>query len=233
MEVGGFYDGPPLGAHGSQGFFLPMPSPFTTLFVDLGGVLLTNAWDHIARQRAAKHFALDQESLDRRHHLVFSLYEEGRLSLDEYLERAVFHEDRPFSRNDFQAFMFSQSEAWPQMIELVRSLKARHGLKVVAISNEGWELAAHRIETFALKTFVDLFIFSCFVHCRKPDLEIYRMALDIAQVPPEAVVCIEDQPMFAEAAKSLGIRAFQHLSYAFTRKWLAGEGLSTEGGPDP
>jgi putative hydrolase of the HAD superfamily len=210
-----------------------MPSPFTTLFVDVGGVLLTNAWDHIARQRAAKHFALDQESLDRRHHLVFSLYEEGKLSLDEYLDRAVFYENRPFSRKDFQAFMFSQSEAWPQMIELVRSLKARHGLKVVAISNEGWELAAHRIEKFALRTFVDLFIFSCFVHCRKPDLEIYQMALDIAQVPPEAVVCIEDQPMFAEAAKSLGIHAFQHLSYVFTRKWLADEGLSTEGGPDP
>jgi len=115
------------------------------------------------------------------------------------------------------------------MIELVRDLKARHGLKVVAISNEGWELAAHRIEKFALTTFVDFFIFSCFVRCRKPDLEIYQMALDIAQVPPEAVVYVEDQPMFAEAAKSLGIRAFQHLGYKFTRDALAALGLSMEG----
>ena len=52
------------------------------------------------------------------------------------------------------------------------------------------------------------------------------MALDIAQVPPEAVLGIEDQPMFVEAAKSLGIHAFQHLSYKFTRGWLAEEGLS-------
>jgi putative hydrolase of the HAD superfamily len=205
-----------------------MPSPITTLFVDVGGVLLTNAWDHIARHRAVKHFALDQEALDRRHHLVFSLYEEGKLSLDEYLERAVFYEDRPFSRKDFQAFMFSQSEARPQMVELVRNLKTRYGLKIVAISNEGWELAAHRIETFALKTFVDLFVFSCFVRCRKPDVEIYHMALDIAQVAPEAVVCIEDQPMFAKVAKSLGIEAFQHLSYKFTHDTLATLGLSGE-----
>ena len=206
-----------------------MPSPFTTLFVDVGGVLLTAAWDHIARHRAVKQFELDQEALERRHHLVFDLYEEGKLSLDEYLDRTVFYENRPFSRHYFQAFMFSQSEARPQMIELVRNLKARHGLKVVAISNEGLELAAHRIEKCELRTFVDLFMFSCFVRCRKPDLEIYQMALDIAQVPPEAVVCIEDERMFAEAAKSLGICAFSHFNDKFARDTLATFGLSTDG----
>ena len=176
-----------------------------------------------------EHFALDQEALTRRHNLVFTLYEEGKLSLDEYLDRTVFYERRPFSRQDFQSFMLAQSEARPQMIELVRDVKARHGLKVVAISNEGWELAAHRIEKFALKTFIDLFIFSCFVRCRKPDLDIYQMALDIAQVPPEAVLYVEDQSMFVEVAKSLGIRAFQHLNYKFTRNSLADWGLSLEG----
>ena len=176
-----------------------------------------------------QHFALDPETLDRRHHLAYALYEEGKLSLDEYLEFAVFHESRPFSQQDFQAFMFSQFRDWPQMVELICKLKARYGLKVVAISNEGWEMAVHRIEKFSLKTVVDLFVLSCFVHCRKPDPAIYRMALDIVQVPPEAVLCIEDQPMFAEAANNLGIHAFQHLSWKFTRTWLADEGLSTEG----
>jgi len=203
-------------------------SQFTTLFVDVGGVLLTNSWDHVARHRAAEHFDLDYEGLNRRHHLIYSLYEEGKLSLEEYLDRTVFFEKRPFSREEFRAFMFAQSEAQPQMIELVRNLKARHGLKVVAISNEGFELAAHRIETFALKTFVDLFIFSCFVHCRKPDPDIYQMALDIGQVPPEAVVCLEDQQMFAEAAKDLGIRAFSHSGYKVTREVLSALGLSPQ-----
>ncbi len=203
-----------------------MPSAFTTLFVDVGGVLLTHAWSPIERLRAVEHFALDREALEQRHHLAYALYEEGKLSLDEYLELAVFHESRSFTRQDFQAFMFSQFKAWPEMIELVCKLKARYGLKVVAVSNEGREMAVHRIEKFSLRTFVDFFIVSCFVHCRKPDPAIYRMALDIAQVPPEAVLGIEDQPMFVEAAKSLGIHAFQHLSYKFTRGWLAEEGLS-------
>lgn len=205
-----------------------MPSRITTLFVDVGGVFLTNAWDHIARHRAAEHFDLDHDGLNRRHHLVSSLYEEGKLSLDDYLKRTVFHEDRPFSQKGFQDFMLAQSEARPQMIELVRGVKARHDLKVVAISNVGWELAAHRIEKFALKTFIDLFIFSCFVRCRKPDLDIYCMALDIAQVPPEAVVYVEEQPMLVEAAKSLGIRAFSHLSDEFTRQTFASLGLSPD-----
>lgn len=207
-----------------------MPSPpIAALFVDVGGVLLTHGWDQIGPRRAAKQFALDIEALNRRHHLVSGLYEEGKLSLDEYLDRVVFHEKRSFSRRDFQEFMFSQSEARPEMIELVRTLKARHGIKVVAISNAGWELAAHHIEKFALKTFVDLFVFSCFVRCRKPDPEIYQMALDITQVAPEAVVYVEDQPMFVEAAKSLGIHAFQHLNDKYTQKSLAERGLSIEG----
>jgi len=206
-----------------------MPSPITTLFVDVGGVLLTNGWGHTARLRAAKHFDLDGGMLDRRHYATFTLYEEGKLSLDDYLDRTVFYEDRPFSREDFREFMFSQSEAHPQTIELVRNLKARHGLKVVAISNEGFELTAYRIEKFALKTFIDLFVFSCFVRCRKPDQEIYYMAMDIAQVSPEAVVYIEDQPMFVEVAKGLGIHAFTHLSDKFTRQFLAELGLPPEG----
>jgi len=197
-----------------------MSSPVTTLFVDVGGVLLTNAWGHVARHRAAEHFNLDCDTLNRRHYAVFTLYEEGKLTLDEYLDRVVFYADRPFSRRDFQEFMFSQSEANPQMIGLVCSVKSRHGLKVAAISNVGWELATHRIEKFALKSFIDLFIFSCFVRCRKPEADIYYMAMDIAQVPPEAVVYIEEQPMFVKVAKNLGIRAFQHVSDKFTRDTL-------------
>jgi putative hydrolase of the HAD superfamily len=199
---------------------------FTALFVDVGGVLLTNAWNHVARHRAAERFDLDYEALNRRHYLTCALYEEGKLSLDEYLERTVFYEERPFRQRDFEDFMAAQSEAQSDMIGLVRDVRARHGLKVVAISNEGLELAIHRIEKFALKTFVDSFIFSCFVHCRKPDVEIYQMALDIAQVPPEAVVYVEEQPMFVEAARSLGIQAFQHMGHEFTRKTMAALGLT-------
>jgi len=86
----------------------PETPPVTTLFLDIGGVLLTNGWDRKARQLAAETFHLDHSEFDERHHLTFDTYEEGKLSLDEYLDRVVFCEERPFSREAFKAFMFSR-----------------------------------------------------------------------------------------------------------------------------
>ena len=179
----------------------------TTLFLDIGGVLLTNGWDREARRRAADAFHLDCEEMNERHHLTFDTYEEGKLTLNEYLNRVVFYEERPFSRQEFRKFMFAQSRPFPEMIELVCRLKERHRLKVAAVSNEGRELTSFRIRQFRLGTFIDFFISSCFVHYRKPDTDIYGIALDIAQVKPAQVVYIEDRPMFVETARGLGIKA--------------------------
>jgi putative hydrolase of the HAD superfamily len=198
----------------------------TALFLDIGGVLLTNGWDRNMRKDAAATFGLDYEEMDERHHLTFDTYEEGKLSLDEYLRRVVFYEKRPFSLEDFRAFMFAQSQPYPDMIALVQDLKSRHRLKVAAVSNEGRELTIHRIRKFELGTFIDFFISSCFVHFRKPDQDIYRIALDIAQVPPNQVVYIEDRAMFVEVAEGLGIRGIQHVSYQSTRGALEALGLS-------
>ena len=198
----------------------------TTLFVDVGGVLLTNGWDRVARQRAAEQFGLDYDEMNERHHLTFDTYEVGKLSLDEYLDRVVFCQARPFAREDFKAFMFEQSTPYPDMIGLVRDLKARHGLKVAVVSNEGRELTTHRIRRFELGSFIDFFIASCFVHYRKPDADIYRIALDIAQVPIEEVVYIEDRLMFVEVAQGMGIRSIHHTGFDSTRENLASLGLS-------
>jgi putative hydrolase of the HAD superfamily len=198
----------------------------TALFLDIGGVLLTNGWDRNMRKDAAATFGLDYEEMNERHHLTFDTYEEGKLSLDEYLRRVVFYEKRPFSSEEFRAFMFAQSQPYPDMIALVQDLKSRHRLKVAAVSNEGRELTIHRIRKFELETFIDFFISSCFVHFRKPDQDIYRIALDIAQVPPNQVVYIEDRAMFVEVAEGLGIRGIQHVSYQSTREALEALGLS-------
>ena len=198
----------------------------STLFLDIGGVLLTNGWDRKARRLAGETFGLDCEEMDERHHLTFDTYEEGKLSLDEYLDRIVFYEERPFTRDNFRTFMFAQSRAFPEMIELVSHLKARHGLKVAAVSNEGRELNEHRIRTFGLGKFIDFFISSSFVHYRKPDADIFRIALDIAQVAPEQVVYIDDRPMFVDVARSMGIQGMVHTTYELTRDSLAAVGLT-------
>ncbi len=195
------------------------------LFLDIGGVLLTNGWDRQARKLAADTFGLDREETDERHHLTFDTFEEGKLSLDEYLNRTVFYKPQKFSLDDFKAFMFSRSQPFPEMIDFIRRLKDRHKLKVATLSNEGRELTAYRMRTFKFGEFVDFYIASCYVHYRKPDPDIYRIALDLAQVEPEQVAYIEDRPMFVEVAESLGFRGIVHKGLDSTRAALAALGL--------
>jgi putative hydrolase of the HAD superfamily len=200
--------------------------PITTLFLDIGGVLLTNGWDHNARELAAKTFDLDLAEMEDRHHLTFDTYEEGKLTLEEYLGRVVFYQKRPFTRDRFRRFMFAQSKAYPEMIELIARLKVRHGLKIAVVSNEARELNAHRIRKFKLAGFVDSFVSSCFVHVRKPDAEIFRLALDIVQTPARQVVYIENTPMFVQIAEGLKIRSILHTDYKATCAKLASLGLN-------
>jgi putative hydrolase of the HAD superfamily len=164
--------------------------------------------------------------MNDRHHLTFDTYEEGKLSLDDYLARVIFYQDRTFTREDFKAFMFAQSQARPEMIDYIKKLKARHRLKIATISNEGKELTIYRIQKFDLGSFVDFFISSCFVHQRKPDLDLYRLALDCAQVPPEHTAYIDDRAMFTEVACSLGIHCIHHTGFETTRAALANLGLA-------
>jgi putative hydrolase of the HAD superfamily len=204
---------------------MPDSSSIKTLFLDIGGVLLTNGWDHTARQKAAATFDLDYADLNERHHLTFDTYEQGKLSLLEYLQRVVFYKERPFSLESFRTFMFNQSQPIPEMIDLIRGLKARYHLKTAAVSNEGRELTVYRIQQFNLDQVIDFFIASSFVHFRKPDADIYRIAMDISQSPLEQVVYIDDRRMFVEVAQGLGIQSIQHTGYETTRTALAGLGL--------
>lgn len=200
--------------------------PITALFLDIGGVLLTNGWGHQSRKLAADTFGLDLVELEERHQLTFDTYEVGKLTMKEYLDRVIFHEPRSFTLDTFREFMFSQSKSYPDMVELVRQLKKRYGLKIAVVSNEGRELNAHRIQTFRLNEFVDFFISSSFVHFRKPDADIFRVALDIAQVPASQVLYIDDQPMFVSVAEGLGIRGICHVDYPATCAALASVGLT-------
>ena len=189
----------------------------TTLFLDIGGVLLSNGWDRAGRREAAARFSLDLPELEERHHLTFDTYEEGKLTLDEYLHRTVFYEPRNFTQEEFRSFMFSVTTAIPEMIDLVCKIKAKYGIKIAVVNNEGRELNEYRIRQFGINKFVDFFISSCFVHFRKPDADIWRIALDIALVKPEEVLYIDDRAMFVSVAEGLGINGLQHKTYEATK----------------
>jgi putative hydrolase of the HAD superfamily len=199
--------------------------PITALFLDVGGVLLTNGWDHLARKRAAKHFKLNWAEMEERHRLTFEIHEQDKLTFEEYLNLVVFYERRPFTRAQFRRFMCEQSKPYPEMIELVAQLKVRYGLKIAVVSDESREVNAYRIRKFRLDGFVDSFISSCFVHIRKPDADIFRLALDITQAPAAQVVYIENTPMFVQIAEGLGIRSILHTDYKSTCAKLASFGL--------
>jgi putative hydrolase of the HAD superfamily len=197
----------------------------STIFTDIGGVLLTNGWDRGSRRRAIDLFKLDPEETEERHHLTFDTYEVGKITLDEYLDRVVFYKKRSFTRNRFRQFMYDQSRPLPDMIPLVRELKNKYGMKLAVVSNEGRELAEYRIRQFKLNEFVDFFIVSSFVHFRKPDADIFRVALDTAQVSPEQVVYIEDRAMFVQVAEGLKINGLQHIDFKSTCDKLKAFGI--------
>lgn len=197
----------------------------TTLFVDIGGVLLTDGWPRTSRCMAAKMFHLDADEMESRHAQAFDTYELDKLTLEEYLNHVVFYEKRKFTHAQFQRFMFTQSKPYHNMIDLIRNLKIRYGVKIVVVSNEGRELNDHRIRTFQLNKIVDFFISSCFVHLRKPDPDIFRHALDMTQSVPEQTVYIENTLMFVRIAESLGIRSIYHVDHDSTCTKLALLGL--------
>jgi putative hydrolase of the HAD superfamily len=201
-------------------------TPITTLFLDLGGVLLTNGWGRTVRRQAADLFKLDYAEMDERHHLSFNSYEDGKLTLDQYLDQVVFYQPRNFSRDEFKAFMYAQSQPYPEMLRLMRALKDCYHLKIAAVSNEGRELTTYRIEKFGLRDFIDSFVVSSYVHYRKPDRDIYALALDLTQATPEQVVYIDDRLLFIEVAGGMGFHTIRHKSTEETTAALASYGLS-------
>jgi putative hydrolase of the HAD superfamily len=196
-----------------------------TLFTDVGGVLLTNGWDSKGRKAAAEKFGLDLKEMDARHHLTFDTYEVGKITLDEYLQRTVFYQSRTFTLAEFRAFMYELSQPYPEMLDLVRSVKAT-GRNIVVVSNEGRELTEYRIKTFKMAEFADFFVSSCFVHFRKPDRDIFQMAIDLAQANPAESIYLDDRPMFVEVAASLGLQAIRHTDYESTKAALAALGVT-------
>ena len=200
----------------------------TTLFLDIGDVLLSNGWGHESRIAAAKEFNLNYDEMQSRHKLVMATFEEGKITLSEYLDKVIFYKERSFTPEKFREFMFAQTIPDKEMIELMRQLKEKYHLKIAVINNEARELNEFRINKFQLNQFVDFFISSCFVHIRKPDADIFRLALDIAHVLPENVLYIDDTQMFIDIARDMGIRSITHLDYASTLAELASCGLSTE-----
>ncbi|HEY1481377.1 MAG TPA: HAD-IA family hydrolase [Candidatus Acidoferrum sp.] len=184
----------------------------TTLFWDIGGVILTNGWDHESRLEAAKAFGLDWDEFRERHDLTFPAFDAGQISLDQYLDRTVFYRPRDFSREEFTAFMFAQSKEYPDTRAVLSSIARTGKYLIGAINNEPRELNQYRIEAFHLRDDFQLFFSSCYLHARKPEEPIYRVALEVTQRAPETCVFIDDRALNLENPRRLGMNVVHHQS---------------------
>lgn len=180
-----------------------------TLFFDIGGVLLTNAWDTAARNRAVEAFGLDGHDFHARHGMVKTAFETGRLSLDAYIKRTVFHVNRSFTPDDFKAFMFAQSRVLGDTLEWISTLAATGRYQLFTLNNESRELHEYRVRTFGLCPVFQSFLTSCYLGQVKPDEDIYRNALGIAHCDARRAIFIDDRSVNVESALMLDLQAIR------------------------
>ncbi|MGB2672811.1 MAG: HAD family phosphatase, partial [Candidatus Acidiferrum sp.] len=197
----------------------------TTLFWDIGGVILTNGWGRNSRREAATTFNFDYEEFQDRHDLSFPAFDTGHISLNEYLERTLFYRARAFTREEFIAFMFEQSKEFPET-RAVLDETARSGKYLIgSINNEPLELNQYRIETFQLRRDFLVFFSSCYVRARKPEETIFRIALEVTQRPPQECVFIDDRALNLELPRRLGMSAIHYQNAEQLRSELRNHGV--------
>ena len=197
----------------------------STIFFDIGGVLLTDGWGHDSRRAAAEKFGLDWEEYSDRHEKVGHAIETNRMSLEQYLDRAIFYRPREFSREEFRAFIFAQSQPKPESIEIVTQLAGSKNYFLATINNEVLELNLYRLEHFGLRRYFPVFFSSCFLGLRKPDEAIYRLALQVTQEAPANCIFIDDREVNLECPRELGLNTILFRDAAQLRSELTELGL--------
>lgn len=199
--------------------------PIELILCDVGGVLGSNGWDHAERAAAAAHFAFDYPSFEQRHEEAVDTWECGRMTMDEYVDFAVFNVDRPFTREEFREFMLSQSVPKPAALALMTELCSRGKWRMMTMNNESAELHAYRAELFGLRSIFSAFITSAYIGAQKPHGRFYDQALAIAHADPERSVFIDDRPENLEPARDRGIHCVLATDTEAVRAGLAALGV--------
>jgi len=183
------------------------------VFLDIGGVLLSDGWNHSSRMQAIEKYSLEPIQFQKDHSVAFPLFENGKLTLDQYLDSVVFSKARQFSKDDFKEFMFSKSTQLPEFLPWLVEWKHKHNIKIFSINNEGKEFNDYRIKQFNLHQCFDAFISSCEVGFSKPDPSIFKLALGIAQEEAQHCMYFDDRAIHVAIAKQMGINAYVHQDF--------------------
>ena len=192
-----------------------------TILFDVGGVLLTNGWDHEERAAVLAHFSVDRAAYEARHAPANDAWEKGFITAEEFLRQTVFFEPRSFTPAEFLARMKAQSKVLPHgALRILQDLRASQEIQLAILNNEARELNDYRIESFLLKEYFSAFFSSCYLGLRKPDPKIYRLALDVLHCGAEQAVFVDDREENCAAAEALGIHAIHYQDEAQFRHAL-------------
>jgi putative hydrolase of the HAD superfamily len=184
--------------------------PFDAILFDIGGVLLTNGWDHAERLVVAAQFHLDATELETHHAKAFEPWERGELTLDEYLDAVVFYQPREFSRDEFFAAICAQSKQLPDgAICILDQLAASDKCMLAALNNEARETHEYRLDKFGLRRYLKSTFTSCYMGLRKPDPNIYIRTLGILGITANRSLFIDDRLENVAAAAAVGMKAIR------------------------
>ena len=184
--------------------------PFDAILFDVGGVLLTNGWDHRERAAAVAHFGLDAQALETRHEEVMDAWERGEIDLNAYLSATVFYEPRAFSRSEFFSFMLAQSQRLPHgALHILAELATSNPCMLGALNNEARETNEFRFGHFGLRRYFKVAFSSCYMGLRKPEPAIYLRALDILGCRPERILFIDDRQENVAGGLATGMKAIR------------------------
>lgn len=178
----------------------------THLFFDIGGVILTNGWDHISRERSTNYFGYAYEESDEKHYKISEKFETGKISREDYLDEVIFYKKRDFSKKDIIEFMESQSAAHQSSLDVLEKLCSQGEYHVSTLNNESLELNLFRMQKFELTKYFTNFFSSCFLGVKKPEVEIFQKVLWITQKNGEQCLFIDDREENLEGAKKCGFQ---------------------------
>ena len=176
----------------------------THLFFDIGGVCLSNGWDHISREQSANFFGYDFAESDEKHYKVAAEFEKGNISRDAYLEEVIFYRKRDFSKNEVVEFMESQSVGHQKSLDALGKICSGGKYHISALNNESLELNEFRIKKFGLSKYFTNFFSSCYLKVKKPETEIFQTVLRIMQKRGDQCLFIDDRLENIESAVKCG-----------------------------
>jgi len=200
--------------------------PFDVILFDVGGVLLTNGWDHNERAQVLERFQLDVAEFEARHAKPYSAWEIGTISAESYLDAMVFYEPRSFSRDEFFAAICGQSKLLPDgALGILEELAAANKCLLGALNNEARETNEYRFDHFGLRKLFKVALSSCYLGLRKPEPVIYKTALDILGRPAERILFIDDRAGNVDGAVAAGMKAIQFVGAEALRRELVSLGV--------